>query len=206
MGDLFGVQRVGVWLRRDHFFLAVEEDLERQRHIVDEAVAAAVELGDRHAALCGLAQAHVLADHGVEDQVLVGLPDLRERPLGEARAPVEERRQQLHRQLVSEPVFQQADRLEQLPHAVHGVVAGLERNDHFLGGAQSVEGEYADVRRAVDEHEGVVGLEPVEGMGEPLGAPARGLRRQLLLERGKDHARGGDFEVLGRRDHHVLDR
>jgi len=105
---------------------------------------------------------------------------------------------------VTEPVLQQGDRLQQLRHAVHREVAGLEGHDHLLGCPQCVEGEDAHVRGAIDQGEVVGDLEASQRIREAFGATPGALCRQLLLERRQDDARGGHIQVVGGRQNDVF--
>ena len=54
------------------------------------------------------------------------------------------------------------DRAEQLREPLEGVVLGLHRHDHPVGGGERVHGQRAERRRAVEEDEAVA----VAGAGE----------------------------------------
>jgi hypothetical protein len=82
-----------------------------------------------------------LADYGVEAQHAEALAQRRQRIAGVARAAVEHRRQQPHRECVFGPLGQQTDRFEEFLHAVKREVAELYRHDRFAGGAQCIHGQ-----------------------------------------------------------------
>jgi hypothetical protein len=154
--------------------------------------------------LRGFAQAHVLADHRVEDQVLVGLPNLGQRSLGEPRPPVEEGGQDSDSELMPDPVLEQTDRLEQPRNPVHREIARFERDDDLAGGSERVEGQDADVGGAVDQHEVVGRRELLDRVRQPLRTARGPFGGELLLERGEDYPGRSDVEVRVRLDDDLL--
>ena len=160
---------------------------------------------DRRAPPGRLAQLHVEPDHRVEAEILEQLPDPGERVAREARAAVVERRQHAHAELVADALGEQADRLEQLLHAVDREVARLERDDHLARGPQRVEGEQAHARRAIDQHVVEAVGQLGERGGEPFGARLDALAGEPLLERREHDARGRERELRRHLDDHALE-
>ena len=97
---------------------------------------------------------------------------------------------------MADALFEQRHRLEKLPDTVHRVVAGLEWNHDLARGAQRVKGKYPDIRRAIDQHEVVGGLQALDRGGQPFGPASRALGRQLLFERRQNHPGWGHVQVL----------
>ena len=77
--------------------------------------------------------------------------------------------------------------------------AGLERNEDLARGAQCVEGEDADVRRAVDQREVEAAGERRQCGREPRRAVFAEIEGELLLERREHDARGRKCEALAER-------
>ena len=98
------------------------------------------------------------------------------------------------------------DDLDEVRQALHRVVLRLDRDDHAVRGDQAVDGQQAEVRRAVDQRVVVALPKPaLERVAQELLAAEH--REQLALGRGEVDVRRRDVDALGlRRPDDLVDR
>ena len=140
----------------------------------------------------------VVADDAGEDVVVADDAQLVEHVAREIRPAVEERRQQAEDPEVAvqlEP--DRVDDLDQVVEALHRVVLRLDRDDDAVRRDEAVDGQQAEVRRAIDQDVVVVVDLAVERLAQDLLATERG--EQLALGRREIDVRRRDVDAGGLR-------
>ena len=171
------------------------EDLVGQREVVGAEVRPVVE--DREPSLGRLRVGDRGADHRLEHLVAVVLLQL---GVGLARVDgahvgdVHHHAEPLEVGVVE--LLRLLDHVERPLDALQGEVLGLGRDQRPVGGHQPVDGEQAERRRAVDEHDVVLLARVLQRLAQHQLAPH--LARQRALDLGQDRARGHDPVVHGR--------
>src|SRR4051812_12221605 len=140
-----------------------------------------------------LAQLHGALDDAAEDVVVADDPKLVEHVLGEVRPAVEERRQEAQDLEVAVQLHpDHVDDLDEVVEALHRVVLGLDRDDDVVRRDQAVDGQQAQVGRAVDQRKVVAVEMALEAVPQDLLA-AQG-SEQFALGRGKVDVGWGDID------------
>ena len=145
-----------------------------------------------------LAELHGVADDAAEDVVVADDAQLVEHVAREVGPAVVERRQQPEdAEVAVELEADRGDDLDEVGQALHRVVLRLDRDDHPVRRDEPVDGQQAEVGRAIDE-DVVVALDlAVERLAQDLLAPERG--EQLALGRREVDVRRGDIDAGGAR-------
>jgi hypothetical protein len=192
------------------------QHLAGERQVRERALRLRLELERRHAVRGRLGEPHVARDHRAEQLVAEVLLELGRDVLRERVARVVHRAQQA---LDLEPRIEVRahllEGLQQVRQAFERVILALHRDEHRIGGAQSVQRQEAERRRAVEQDEVVVGsdfrdrrLHLPERVGERVLEPRLPLRQvdELDLGAGQVAIRRHEVEPgRGRRDAHVGD-
>src|SRR5712671_6931126 len=127
---------------------------------------------------------HRISDDAVEDVVVADDAQLIEHVPREIRPAVVERWQQPEDPKIAIELHpDHVDDLDQVVQALHRVVLRLDRDDHVVGGDESVDGQEAKIWRAVDEYVVVHRDVIVEGVAEDLLTSERG--EELTLRAGQ---------------------
>src|SRR6476620_6969946 len=108
-----------------------------------------------------------------------------------------------HLEVAVEDLLHVGDGVEQLSHAAVAEHLARHRDDQGVGGREGVEREHPEARRAVEQHDVVCRVEPLEG--RPQDVLATGARKEHGLGTGEVDGRGHEVDALLARDDDVPD-
>src|SRR6478736_9581569 len=160
---------------------------------------------DRAAHGGGLGEPDRLGDRRVEHRQVVALPHVGEHLAGVVAAAVVERRQDPpDLQVAVEDALHVGDGVEQLPDAAVAQHLARHRDEQAVGGGERIEGEHAEARRAVEQHDVVGRREVLERRAQHVLA-ARS-RHEGGLGTGEVDRRGHEVDALLARHDDVGER
>ena len=164
----------------------------------------------------GFGEAHRPRDRRAQYRQIVAISDIEENIATVGGTRVVEGRQRTEQfEIRVGDLLHVDDRAQELPDAAMRQRLALQGHDHVVGGGQSVEGQHAQRRRAVDDHHievvvGQFGQRPTQGVLTPgphqqhgLGSGEVDIGRQQCHPLRRLDQRGVRFDVA---EQHIVDR